>query len=136
LIFRKTATAVWRFSSTPGYRTKNGYIGFQTNYKQVLFTYINHSEYVKERFSEIYDSNNKLIEMKPRNGFYAFTGSHLSFGLEGMFKLSGRFNVYYDFGVRDYLSKYTGLFNSMMFGQIPIYADIQLNYKIGDNENK
>lgn len=121
---------------TPGYRTKNGYIGFQTSYNQVLFTHIRHSEYVKERFNGIYDSNNKIVDVKPRNGFYALTGSHLSYGLEGMFKLSGRFNMYYDFGVRDYLSKYTGLFNSMMFGQIPFYADIKLNYKINQNGNR
>lgn len=121
---------------TPAYRTRNGYIGFQACYNQVLFTYIRHSEYVMERFRDIYDVNNQLLDIKPKNGFYAFTGSHLSFGLEGMCKLSGRFNMYYDFGLRDYLSKYTGLFDAMMFGHIPIYVDIQLNYKISQNGNR
>jgi hypothetical protein len=121
---------------TPAYLTKNGYIGFQTSYNQVLFTYIRHSEYVKESFREIYDVNNQLLDIKPKNGFYAFTGSHLSFGLEGMFRLSDRLKMYYDFGLRDYLSKYTGLFNAMMYGQIPFYADIQFNYKIKQNENR
>jgi hypothetical protein len=121
---------------TPGYRTKNGYIGFQTSYNQVLFTYIRHSEYVKERFNEIYDVNNNPMDIKPKNGFYSFTGSHISYGIEGMFKLSNRINMYYDFGMTDYLSEYTGLFNAMMLGQIPIYADIQFNYKLSQNENR
>lgn len=115
---------------TPGYRTRNGYIGFQTQYRQVLFTYIRHSEYVKERFQEIYDSNGKLMEMKPSNGLSAFTGSQLRYGIEGMFKISKRINMYYDLGLVNFLSKYTGNFDAMMYGQIPFYTDIQLNYKI------
>ncbi len=128
--------AGFNLTLTPAYRTKNGYLGLQTSYNQVLFTYIRHSEYVKESFREIYDADNRLLDIKPRNGFYGFTGSHLSFGLEGMHIFSGRMSICYDLGLTDYLSRYTGLFNSMMFGQVPFYANIQFNYNIRKNENR
>lgn len=118
---------------TPAYRTKNGYIGIQAMFKQTMFTYIRHSEYVKERFSEIYDSNNNLIETQAQNGFYLFTGNHLYYGIEGMFSLSNKLDLYFDLGLIDYISKYTGFFDSMMFGQIPFYTNVQLNYLIGKN---
>jgi hypothetical protein len=120
---------------TPGFRTKNGYIGFQTRFKQVLVTYIRHSGYVKKSFDEIHDSNGNLIKMHPSNGIYAFTGHHLYYGIEGMFKISKRMNMYFDLGMINYLSKYTGNFDAMMYGQIPIYTHVQFNYKINQNEN-
>jgi len=116
---------------TPALRTKNGYIGFQIRFQQVLCTYINPSEYVKERFEDIYNRENSLMEVKPKSGFYSFTGSHLYLGLEGMIAISGRLELYGDLGMVNYLSEYTGAFDSMMFGQIPLYTHIQLKYKLG-----
>lgn len=120
---------------TPAYRVKNGYIGFQTMFKQVLFTHIRHSDYVKERYNGIYDSNGGLMDIEPQNGFYQFTGNHLYYGIEGMFQLSNKLNMYVDLGLINYLSHYTGMFDSMMFGQIPFYTHIHFNYDIGRTGN-
>lgn len=120
----------FKLKLSPACRIKNGYIGIQCMYKQTLFTYIKHSEYVKERFNEIYDSNNKIMEIQPQNGLYLFTGNHLYYGIEGMFQLSNKLDMYFDLGMINYISQYTGLFDSMMFGQIPLYTNIRLNYEL------
>jgi len=113
---------------TPARVTKKGYIGFQTIFKQVLFTHITHSDYIKERFDEIYDSDNNLMELEPQNGFYLFTGNQLYYGIEGTFKISDNLDIYFDLGLIHYFSKYTGFLDSMMFGQIPFYMNLQLNW--------
>jgi hypothetical protein len=111
--------------------TKNGYIGFQSMFKQVLFTHITHSDYVKEKYDEIYDADNNLLELKPQNGFYLFTGNQLYYGIEGAFNISSNLDMYFDLGLIHYFSKFTGFFDAMMFGQIPFYMHLQLNYKLG-----
>jgi hypothetical protein len=117
---------------TPAYHLNKGYIGFQVMFKQVLVTHIHHSAYVREKFREIYSMDSSLSNKGPQNGFYAFTGRSLYLGIEGMFQVSSRADIYFDLGMIDYLSKYTGLLDAMMFGQIPIYTSIQLNYRIGN----
>ena len=71
------------------------------------------------------------MDIHPQNGFYLLTGNHLYYGIEGMFRLSNKLDMYFDLGMINYISQYTGLFDSMMFGQIPFYTNIRLNYKIG-----
>lgn len=101
-------------------------------FKQVLFTYIRHSDYAKESFKEIVDSNSKFIEMGPQNGFYRFTGNHLYYGLEVSVKFSDNLDLYFNLGLIHYFSKYTGFFDSMMFGQILFYMNLQLNCTINN----
>ncbi len=120
-----------KLQMTPSVRTKKGYLGFQIRYQQVLCTYVDPSAYVAERFDDIYNRENQLMEMKPKSGFYPFTGSHLCLGVEGMFATSERLSLYADLGMINYLSEFTGTFDSMMFGQIPFYTHIRLKFRLG-----
>jgi len=119
---------------TPAYKMKNGYLGFQAIFNQVCATYINHSDYIKDTFNDITTSTNQLYSTEPQNGFYDLTGNSLNLGLESKFKINDSLEMYFDLGMTNYLSKYTSLFDAMMFGQIPFYLDIRMDYMLSQNK--
>lgn len=82
-----------------------------------------------EEMQNIYNSNGELLDMQPQDGFYSFTGNQLGYGIEGKFKLNNRLDMFFDWGIIDYLSKYTKGFDSMMYGQVPFYMDVRFDYK-------
>lgn len=115
---------------TPSYENKRGYVGFQTEWNQVITTYIYHSDITKERFEDIETSSGERYISEPENGFYNFTGHSLNYGVETALKSNDKVYTYFEAGVRDYLSKYTSGFDSVMYGQLPFYMSFNINYKV------
>ena len=115
---------------TPCYHFSEGYLGFQVNWNQIMATHISHSSYVKDTFENISVSDETLLNIHPKDGWYGDTGSHFSFGLEGAWELSRQFTFYGNLGLIKFSSPYSGLFDAMMMGQVPFYGNFRLFYKI------
>ena len=113
---------------TPGYHFPRGFLGFQINWNQTIATHISHSQYVKDTFTNLSIYDKILIDIHPKDGWYGATGSHFSFGLEGRWDMSRRISLYGDLGIIQFSSPYTGLFDAMMMGQVPIFLNMQLFY--------
>jgi hypothetical protein len=112
---------------TPALSTQRGYFGLQLAYKQVLFTHIQHADYVKARFDDIYNASGELLQLAPKDGFFGFTGNQFNIGLEGRFQVGKRLHLYFDMGWIQFLSPYTQGMDAMMFGQVPFFLDLRLD---------
>lgn len=118
------------FRVTPSFKIKNGYIGFLFGFQQTVTSYIHFSNYVKQRFTEIYDISGNEINVNPQNGFYNFTGQQYEIGIAGRVGVFKKDFIYYETGYRDYLSAYTNAVNAMMFGQIPFFIKLRYDFAI------
>ncbi|HKK63329.1 MAG TPA: hypothetical protein VJ951_12265 [Bacteroidales bacterium] len=115
---------------TPAIKTKSGYIGCQIGYKQILGTHIAHSEQVKESYNDIRDINGNTYKSEPGNGWYALTGNSINLGLEAKYAFSEKIDIRFDIGMIQYISAYTEGFDSMMYGQVPFYMDLQFKFRL------
>ncbi len=115
---------------TPAYYFSGGYLGFQINWNQTIAAHISHSQYVKNTFSDLYSVNKKLMDFRPEDGWYGRTGSHVSIGIEGSRAMGSRYLLYGDLGTIKFSSPYTGIFDAMMMGQVPFFANVRLYYKM------
>jgi hypothetical protein len=119
-----------KLTLTPAYKCPKGYLGFQFRWDQNLITHIAHSDYVKNTFTSITLSDNQLLDMHPEDGWYRSSGSHLGFGIEGGRTFGERSLVVVDLGILKFKSPYTGMLDAMSIGQVPLYLDMRLHYKI------
>ncbi len=115
---------------TPSLKTKSGYARFQLDYTQVLGTHITYDDLVKQSFQDILDVNGNPYLSEPTDGWYALTGNYMKYGIESLFYLTQKTALYFDLGMIQYFSKYTRGFDSMMYGQVPFYMDLQILFRI------
>lgn len=85
----------------------------------------------REKKATIQRRDGNPLFIAPVNGFFCGTGSQIHSGISGAFRISDRNTMGFNLGLVNYLSPYTGGFDSMMFGQIPFYAAVRFNYRIG-----
>jgi len=115
---------------SPVYHFKKSYLGLQMKWHQVIATHIAHSEYVASAYDEIYDKNGEIIQASPVDGWYGNTGSSFNIGIEWFKPLTTTLNLSLDLGLIFFSSPYTGLVDAMMIGQVPLYANLVLSYKL------
>lgn len=115
---------------TPAYHFLKGYLGFQIGWNQTVVTHISHSDYVKNTFADLTADDHLSIKNHPEDGWYGNMGSHLCFGLENGWEVGSRLFLLGDLGLILFSSPYSGMFNAMSMGQVPIYFNIRLFYKI------
>ena len=117
-------------SLTPSFRFSRGYLGLQIHWNQTVATHISHSPYVREAFENqsLYGETARYIQ--PKDSWFRNTGSHLGIGIEGGREMCSRISLYGDLGIVLFKSSYTGLLDAMMIGQVPVFGELRLLYKL------
>ncbi len=115
---------------SPACHFKKSYLGLQMRWHHAIATHITHSKYAESAFDEIYDKNGKIIQADPKDGWYGNTGSSFNIGIEWFKPLTTTLNLSLDLGLIFFSSPYTGLVDAMMIGQVPLYANLILSYKL------
>lgn len=111
-------------SIVPAYRFKHSYVGLRMGLTQNLFTHINHSKYVAQRYSGLLDSDGKPIHRSPDNGFYAFTSTQLMVGLASKFKINARSSISLDLGLLHRPNSLAGITSGTKYGLLPAYLHL------------
>lgn len=109
---------------TPALRFKNGYLGIPLKISLPVATHIRHSDLVSDTFDQIIGEDGNPIEAEPVDGWYATTGLSIRAGIGGSFAVEEKMTINSEFGFIWYPPRFTGIFDSMMIGQIPFYLDL------------
>lgn len=111
------------FSVMPALRFSRWYIGMNAEVNLPLLVHIRHSDYVKQTFV---DSGS---EGGPVDGWYSMTSVSFKTGIASSVLLGRQMEIISELGCVWYPSPLSGIFDSMMIGQIPFYLILETAYR-------
>lgn len=114
-----------RLEALAGLRLERLSLGISVGWLLGLSTLLLHSDYVRQAYDDRYPAGTSGGVDGPRNGFIAFPSTRFSTGIQAGFDLTGAFALFGAGGLVFTPTSYeAGLFDTMMFGVWPFFAEL------------